>query len=114
MDVLKLLPDGTKLPAHDPPLEPRDAAVFLLHIAAEVEHALLVQYLYAAYSLVGDEDTLLPGDLPEADLRKLAAGWSRKIKIRPLFKRGYFSSQNIYRPAANFGLIDRRAGFKLN
>src|SRR5436853_7829037 len=38
-------------PAHDPPLAPHDEAVFLLHVAAEVEHALMVQYLYAAYSL---------------------------------------------------------------
>src|SRR5229473_1307630 len=30
-----------------------DYAVFLLHVAAEVEHALMVQYLYAAYSLGG-------------------------------------------------------------
>jgi Ferritin-like len=30
-----------------------DWTVFLLHTAAEVEHALLVQYLYAAYSLDG-------------------------------------------------------------
>src|SRR5438105_14568049 len=42
--------DGTE-PLHDPVLEPRDEAVFLLHAAAEVEHALMVQYLYAAYSL---------------------------------------------------------------
>jgi len=38
-------------PMHDPPLEPRDEAVFLLTAAAEIEHALMVQYLYAAYSL---------------------------------------------------------------
>lgn len=37
---------------HDPPLAARDEAVFLLHAAAEVEHALMVQYLYAAYSLL--------------------------------------------------------------
>lgn len=36
---------------HDLPLAPRDEAVFLLHTAAEIEHALMVQYLYAAYSL---------------------------------------------------------------
>ncbi|MGH3835689.1 MAG: ferritin-like domain-containing protein [Pseudonocardiaceae bacterium] len=36
---------------HDPPLEPRDEAVFLLTAAAEIEHALMVQYLYAAYSV---------------------------------------------------------------
>ncbi len=39
------------IPAFDPPLEPRDEAVFLLQVAAEVEHALMAQYLYAAYSL---------------------------------------------------------------
>ena len=32
-------------------LAPRDWATFLLHSAAEVEHALMVQYLFAAYSL---------------------------------------------------------------
>lgn len=35
----------------DPPLSPLDEAVFLLHTIAEVEHSLMVQYLYAAYSL---------------------------------------------------------------
>ena len=39
------------MPVHDPPLAPHDEAVFLLNIAAEVEHALMVQYLFAAYSL---------------------------------------------------------------
>lgn len=34
-----------------PPMAPRDEAVFLLHTAAEIEHALMVQYLYAAWSL---------------------------------------------------------------
>lgn len=38
-------------PMHDPPLRPRDEAIFLLTAAAEVEHALMVQYLFAAYSL---------------------------------------------------------------
>ena len=42
---------GTSGPMHDPPLEPRDEAVFLLTAAAEIEHALMVQYLYAGYSL---------------------------------------------------------------
>ncbi|HEY0313220.1 MAG TPA: ferritin-like domain-containing protein [Allosphingosinicella sp.] len=32
---------------------PRDYAIYLLHVAAEVEHALLVEYLFAAYSLGG-------------------------------------------------------------
>ncbi len=38
-------------PVHDPPLEPRDEVVFLLTAVAEIEHALMVQYLYAAYSV---------------------------------------------------------------
>ena len=43
------------------PMSPRDEAVFFLQVAAEVEHAFIVEYLYAAYSL--DES---PGD-PVAD-----------------------------------------------
>ena len=31
------------VPVHDPPLAPRDEAIFLLNIAAEVEHSLMVQ-----------------------------------------------------------------------
>ena len=41
----------TMLPQPDPPLTARDSAVFLMQLAAEIEHALLVQYLYAAFSL---------------------------------------------------------------
>ena len=33
----------------------RDHVVMLLHIGAAVEHALMVQYLYAAYSIGGDQ-----------------------------------------------------------
>lgn len=42
---------GPTTAMHDPPLEPRDEVVFLLTAAAEIEHALMVQYLYAAYSV---------------------------------------------------------------
>jgi hypothetical protein len=41
-----------------------DYAVFLLHIGAEIEHALMVQYLYAAWSLGGPQ-------VPEADWQKV-------------------------------------------
>ncbi|NEO02186.1 MAG: hypothetical protein F6K50_44540, partial [Moorea sp. SIO3I7] len=34
---------------------PRDEAALLLTVAAEVEHALMVQYLYAAYSVRDDQ-----------------------------------------------------------
>ena len=46
-------------PMHDPPLRPHDEAVFLLTAAAEVEHALMMQYLFAAYSI--RTDTNVPG-----------------------------------------------------
>ncbi len=46
---------GARAAAAQPPAELswHDYAVFLLHVASEVEHALMVQYLYAAYSLGG-------------------------------------------------------------
>jgi Ferritin-like len=53
-------------PLPDPPLEPHDEAVLLLTAAAEIEHALMVQYLFAAYSVqangaqgTGIQNTLL-------------------------------------------------------
>jgi rubrerythrin len=49
--VATALVAGPAGPIHDPPLEPRDEVVFLLTAAAEIEHALMVQYLYAAYSV---------------------------------------------------------------
>ena len=44
-----------KVEAEVPPPEfnGRDYAIFLLHVAAEIEHSLMVQYLFAAYSLGG-------------------------------------------------------------
>src|SRR5438045_480047 len=59
-------------PAHDPPLSLHDEAVFLLHVAAEVEHALLVQYLYAAYSLKKPEEV-------PADKQGLVRGWKKTL-----------------------------------
>ncbi|WFU07488.1 ferritin-like protein (plasmid) [Rhizobium sp. CB3171] len=43
---------------------PHDYAVFLLHVAAEIEHGLLIQYLFAAYSLGGPQ-------VPEVDRSKV-------------------------------------------
>src|SRR4051794_18697388 len=45
--------DSTTIP-RDLETSPRDWAVFLLHTAAEIEHALLVQYLYAVFSINPD------------------------------------------------------------
>ena len=39
--------------AIDTTLTPRDTAIYLLNIGAQIEHLLMVQYLYAGYSLGG-------------------------------------------------------------
>ena len=56
-----------------PPLElsGRDYAIFLLRLAAEIEHGLMVQYLFAAYSL--DSSNLAP------ERRPLVRGWQETI-----------------------------------
>jgi hypothetical protein len=58
------------------PLAPRDEAVFLLHTAAEIEHSLLVQYLYAAYSM---GEISLRSDIPD-DLQTVYTEWQKKIR----------------------------------
>jgi hypothetical protein len=50
---------------------PREQAIRLLWIGAEVEHALMVQYLYAAYSLNEHQ--------PDEDLSKDVLRWKRTI-----------------------------------
>jgi hypothetical protein len=49
------LPGGPKSPKETPaldlPIAAREQAIAFLHLGSEVEHALMVQYLYAAYSL---------------------------------------------------------------
>lgn len=47
---------SSQLEASKPPeLSWRDFLIMLLHIAAEIEHGLMVEYLYAAYSLGGEQ-----------------------------------------------------------
>ena len=50
----------------------KDHLVMLLHIGAEIEHSLMVQYLYAAYSL-GGEQVLPP------DRRPMVQRWQEDI-----------------------------------
>jgi hypothetical protein len=52
-------------------LPPRQQAIYLLHIGAEVEHALMVQYLYAAYSLGGPQ--------PSGEKEKIVRQWRDTI-----------------------------------
>jgi hypothetical protein len=58
-------------PAPPPGFTGHDYATMLLHVAAEVEHALLVQYLFAAYSLGGPQ-------VPE-EHRKAVQDWQTVI-----------------------------------
>jgi hypothetical protein len=53
-----------------------DWTVYLLHTAAEIEHALMVQYLYAAYSL--REDNFQGPNVP-SNASNLAKRWRRMI-----------------------------------
>lgn len=52
--VASAVPDTAatlRLAPASPPMAPRDEVIFLLHTAAEIEHALLAQYLFLAFSL---------------------------------------------------------------
>ena len=73
---------------HDSELTAHDEAVFLLHTAAEVEHSLMVQYLYAAYSLGGAQ-------VPE-DKKELVNSWRREILKIAKEEMGHLASvQNL-------------------
>jgi ferritin-like protein len=79
------------VPVHDPPLAPRDEAVFLLNLAAEVEHALMVQYLFAAYSLRE------PGQLA-ANQAALVRAWREAITMVAREEMGHLITvQNLLR-----------------
>jgi hypothetical protein len=54
-----------------PDMSWRDHLIMLLISGAEVEHALMVQYLYAAYSINGDQ--------PTEERRALVEGWRASI-----------------------------------
>lgn len=58
---------------HEPRLAPRDELIFLLHTAAEIEHALMVQYLFAWFSLRTGDQTLTD------DQRTLVGNWASAI-----------------------------------
>lgn len=47
----------------DPPMSDLDEVIMLLHTAAEIEHALLAEYLYAGYSLRNTPHEHLAADL---------------------------------------------------
>jgi hypothetical protein len=66
----------------------RDYALMLLHIGAELEHCLMVQYLYAAYSLGGPQ-------VPEAK-REMITRWQETILSIAKEEMGHFLTvQNV-------------------
>ena len=54
-----------------PDLTWRDHLLMLLYFGAAIEHALMVEYLYAAYSIGGDQ-------IPK-EHRKMVEGWRSSI-----------------------------------
>jgi len=69
--------------------------VFLLHTASEIEHVLLVQYLYGAYSL---ESTNFRGPQVPANAGQLTASWRNTIvKIAREEMAHLLTEQNLLR-----------------
>jgi hypothetical protein len=82
--------DVTGLPSI-PGRTARLKAIYLLQIAAEVEHALMAQYLYAAYSL---EESFEPTLGVEAAL--IVDRWKRDIRLIARQEMGHFATvQNL-------------------
>jgi Ferritin-like len=65
-----------------------DHVVLLLHVAAGIEHELMVQYLYAAYSLGGDQVPV--------DQREMVQTWRRNLLAIAKEEMGHFlTAQNV-------------------
>jgi len=83
---------AAEISAGPPPKRPemtwKDHLVMLLHIGAEIEHSLMVQYLYAAYSLGGEQ-------VPRGH-RLMVRGWQTSILAVAKEEMGHFLTvQNI-------------------
>src|SRR5262245_57824975 len=73
-----------------PEFDPKDYVSYLLYIDAEIEHGLMVQYLYAAYSLGGPQ-------VPEKH-RAMIRGWQEVILGVAKEEMGHLISvQNVLR-----------------
>lgn len=66
---------------------PRERAVYLLHVGAEVEHALMAQYLYAGYSLGGPH-------LTDPDHQRLAQQWRATVLEIAREEMGHWATVN--------------------
>src|ERR1700758_1342533 len=78
------IPDLTEWP------RPRDKAKILLETAAEVEHALLVQYLYAAFSLKAG------AEVDDAQQQAAVTKWSSELRSIARQEMGHLmTAQNL-------------------
>ena len=66
---------------------PRERAVYLLHVGAEVEHALMAQYLYAGYSLGGPQ-------LTDPEHQRLAQQWRATVLEIAREEMGHWATVN--------------------
>lgn len=103
-------PDSPRLTlATDGELIPRDEAILLLQLAAEIEHALMVQYLYAAFSLETNQSALV-GSNVSTNGAQLAVDWQSKIRRIAKQEMGHLITvQNLLRViggALHFGRED--------
>jgi hypothetical protein len=89
-------------------LSPREKADALLTVAAEVEHALLVQYLYAAYSLKKGTDSNLNAD-QQAAVRK----WRSTIVEIAKEEMGHLMTVQNLRRALGLGPTFERDDFPI-
>jgi len=87
---------GTGL-STDGELAPRDEAILLLQLAAEIEHALMVQYLYAAYSLEVDQSAMRGPTVPPDAAIKTAEWRSRILRIAKQEMGHLVTVQNLLR-----------------
>jgi hypothetical protein len=81
---------GDIAPPYDRRFSPRDYLAFLLYLTAEIEHALMDQYLYAAWSLGGPQ-------VPPARVRQVQ-GWRQVVLGIAKEEMGHFvTMQNVLR-----------------
>lgn len=100
------------LPAAVQPMAERDEAIFLLHTAAEIEHALLIQYLYAAFSF-GDRERRQEASGGDLDPGRHGlvfgpGGWNRTIMTIAIEEMCHFITvQNVLRVLGGPPNLDR-------
>lgn len=110
--MLKPTEASENLPVAVQPMAERDEAIFLLHTAAEIEHALLVQYLYAAFSF-GDRERRRQasgGDLDPGQHNLVfgPGGWNRTITTIAIEEMCHFITvQNVLRVLGGPSNLDR-------